>query len=166
MFTPIFCLQGRPTFFPRLSCNYPREPVNRSRNNHSLLEFFWQSITYIDNFSGDYSSVHYITLMLVMGETKNFFLIAANDMITAQHDAGLTAISVAAQPEAAAELKPREPKIPPFFWGGSPLSKKHPQDNFGLQNVNWHPPKRDWWPPIRSFASLLDLHFGGCQFAF
>ena len=27
------------------------------------------------------------------------------------------------------------------LFGDHPFSIKHPQDNFGLQNVNWHPPK-------------------------
>ena len=71
-------------------------------------------------------------------------------------------------------------KYPPF--GNHPFSIKHPQENFSLQNVNWHPPtcklppsQRDWRPLICSFCiekhrnlpsptCILDgvnLHFGG-----
>ena len=32
-------------------------------------------------------------------------------------------------------------KYHPFGFGGPPLSIKHPQDNFSLQNAKWRPPK-------------------------
>ena len=38
------------------------------------------------------------------------------------------------------------------LFGDHPFYIKHPQDNFGHQNLNWHPPKRDWRPPICSFV--------------
>ena len=69
------------------------------------------------------------------------------------------------------------PKYQPFW--ASPLSIKHPQDNFSLQNVNWHPPKCKSAPSKKGLATsnlqflyrttqkspLPNLHFGGCQFA-
>ena len=48
------------------------------------------------------------------------------------------------------------PPTPPPLFGDPPFSIKHPQENFSLQNVNWHPPKRDWLPPICSFC--IELH--------
>ena len=68
----------------------------------------------------------------------------------------------------------QEPKVPPLY-GRPPFSLRHPQDNFSLQDVNSHPPTRDWRPPICNFCIeshrhpppgvLPNLHFGGCQFA-
>ena len=70
------------------------------------------------------------------------------------------------------------PKYHPFW--GSPLFYKAPQDNFGLQNVNWHPPKCKLTPSKKGLATsnlqflyrntqkspLDNLYFGGRQFAF
>ena len=55
----------------------------------------------------------------------------------------------------------------PFFLAGSqsttlfgdhPFSTKHPQDNFGLQNVSWHPPKCKLTPSKKGLATS-DLQF-------
>ena len=65
-------------------------------------------------------------------------------------------------------------------FGDHPFSIKHPQDNFGLQNVNWHPPKCKFTPSKKGLATsnlqflyrntqkspLDSLYFGGRQFAF
>ena len=58
------------------------------------------------------------------------------------------------QLENVCPVDSREPKVPTFLCS-PPFAIKHPQDNFSLQNVNWHPPrrkseplKRDWRPPI------------------
>ena len=70
------------------------------------------------------------------------------------------------------------PKYHPF-WGSS-LFYKAPQDNFGLQNVNWHPPKFKLTPCKKGLATsnlqflyrntqkspLDNLYFGGRHFAF
>ena len=66
------------------------------------------------------------------------------------------------------------------LFGDHPFSIKHPQDNFGLQNVNWHPPKCKLTPSKKGLATsnlqflyrttqkspLDNLYFGGRQFAF
>ena len=66
------------------------------------------------------------------------------------------------------------------LFGDHPFSIKHPQDNFGLQNVNWHPPKCKLTPSKKGLATsnlqflyrntqkspLDSLYFGGRQFAF
>ena len=63
-------------------------------------------------------------------------------------------------------------KVPPF-WGITPFFTKHPQDNFGLQNVNWHPPKCKLTPSNLQVlyrntqkSPLGNFNFGGRQFAF
>ena len=56
----------------------------------------------------------------------------------------------------------RNPKYQPFWI--PPFSKKHPQDNFSLQNLNWHPPKCELAPPkngigdLQSAVFCLELH--------
>ena len=66
------------------------------------------------------------------------------------------------------------------LFGDHPFSIKHPQDNFSLQNVNWHPPKCKLTPSKKGLATsnlqflyrntqkspLANLYFGGRQFAF
>ena len=66
------------------------------------------------------------------------------------------------------------------LFGDHPFSIKHPQDNFGLQNVNWHPPKCKLTPSKKGLTTsnlqvlyrntqkspLDNLYFGGRQFAF
>ena len=39
------------------------------------------------------------------------------------------------------------------LFGDHPFSIKHPQDNFGLQNVNWHPPKCKLTPSKKGLAT-------------
>ena len=39
------------------------------------------------------------------------------------------------------------------LFGDHPFSIKHPQDNFGLQNVNWHPPKCKLTPSKEGLAT-------------
>ena len=42
------------------------------------------------------------------------------------------------------------------LFGDHPFSIKHPQDNFGLQNVNWH--------PLYQKSPLDNLYLGGRKF--
>ena len=55
--------------------------------------------------------------------------------------------------EIASNVWSRKPKVPTNLLGFPPFSIKHTQDNFGLHNVNWHPPKcksapsKKWHPP-------------------
>ena len=44
------------------------------------------------------------------------------------------------------------PKYRPF-WGSPLFYKAPPQDNFGLQNVNWHPPKCKLTPSKKGLAT-------------
>ena len=59
------------------------------------------------------------------------------------------------------------------LFGFPPFSTKHPQDNFSLQNVNWHPPKgKSAISNLRFLcrttqkSPLPNLDFGGFLFAF
>ena len=59
------------------------------------------------------------------------------------------------------------------LFGDHPFSIKHPQDNFSLQNVNWHPPKCKLATSNLQFlyrntqkSPLANLCVGGRQFAF
>ena len=66
------------------------------------------------------------------------------------------------------------------LFGDHPFSIKHPQDNFGLQNLNWHPPKCKLTPSKTGLATsnlqflyrstqkppLDTLYFGGRQLTF
>ena len=66
------------------------------------------------------------------------------------------------------------------LFGDHPFSIKHPQDNFGLQNVNWRPPKCKLTPSKKGLATsnlqflyrntqkspLDNLYFGGRQLHF
>ena len=54
------------------------------------------------------------------------------------------------------------PKYPPFW--GPPISLKHPQDNFSLQNANWHPPKCTLGRG--DFCTIPYKSVGECQFTF
>ena len=58
----------------------------------------------------------------------------------------------------------QEPEVPSFWV--SPLFYKAPQDNFSLQNVNRHPPKRDWRPSNLQFFYRTTQKATPLQFTF
>ena len=45
------------------------------------------------------------------------------------------------------------------LFGDHPFSIKHPQDNFSLQNVNWHPPKCKLTPSKKGIGDLQSAVF-------
>ena len=66
--------------------------------------------------------------------------------------------------EIHSDIPCRLPKYHPF--GDSPFSIKHPQDNFSLQNANWHTPKRKLTPSNLQVLVLKYTEVSPRQFVF